>query len=170
MLWLFGKNKKKSSTQTPKVEKKILHNHNLDKWHYLGFLELKLDESVYPVFLFVDKNDHSKRSYTITGVYPDLARKYHPYVTKYIDPWTTGEYELYTFSKSPSKWLKEYMLEKFSSVWDNKTEWWVSNDNAKYQSAQKKQTSKKTPPNQGSGAKKDPVVVQVDFGKKKDED
>lgn len=167
LMFLFtrNRNRKKKPIAAP-TKPDMLHGHDLNKWIYLGFVELSLNEDKYPVFLFADRQDHSRRSYTITGANPDWCRKYHSYVTKYLEPWTKGEFNVYTLCKDPSRWLQEYMLEHYSCEWDAKTVWWKSSDASKYKSAQTKQNKDKSPPNQGSGAQKDPVVIQVEFGKK----
>ncbi len=170
--WLIYAIKRKPKNQAAepepevKQESDMLHGHDLNKWHYLGYVELKLDSTEYPTFLFANKNDLNKRSYKITNDTHGYCRKNHSYVTKYLDTWTKGEYELYTLVRcSPSRWLKEYMLATYKCEWDSKTNWWKSTDSAKYTAAQKKQT--KTPPKED--AQKDPVVIQVEFGKKNED-
>lgn len=167
MVWLFTR-KRKTTPVVNTTRPDMLHGHDLNKWHYLGFVELTLNETEYPTFLFVNKDNYSKRSYTIGGSNPERCRKYHSYVSKHLEPWSKGEYELYTLCNSPSRWLQEFMLDKFTCEWDKETQWWKSTNAAKYKSAQNKQT-KKTPPNKGSGGQKDPVIIKVDFGKKDDE-
>ena len=162
--WWAYKRLKRKRKDVPVVNKELLHGHDLEKWHYLGWVELKFNETEYPVFLFLNKDDYSKRSYTITGGYdPSLVEKYHSYVTKYLEPWSKGEYELYTLCRNPSRWLNEFMLDKFGCEWDKETQWWKNTDKAKYQSAQKKQTTtrKKT-----ETVSEEDNVVKVEFGKK----
>lgn len=153
----------------------ILHGHDLNKWNYLGYTRCQyVNEngkitSEYPIFLFVSKNDMKRRSYYMNSEY---AEKNHTFVSKFVKPWAAGEGEIYQLicneGNMPGDFLKEYMLEHFSSEWDTETNWWGSSDNAKYTAAnnkQKRERDNKTPPNQDSGGKKDPVVIQVDFGK-----
>lgn len=181
MFWLFTKNKKRK-LDTPEVytsDKVVLHGHDLSKWNYLGVTECsyvgengKITSS-YPIFFFVDKKNEKKRSfYVATDL--EYVKNNHTYITKYVKPWAAGESEIWRLiankRSEPSDYLREYMADKFGTVWDVSTHRWVPSNDAKYTAAKKKQTSTKKPPNQGSGGKKDPVVVQVDFRKKNNED
>ena len=173
----FKKGRKFKKTRAPNAEsadKVMLHGHNLDQWNYLGYTRCTyVDEKgditgEYPIFLFASKKDIKRRSYHITSEY---AEKNHPYMNKHVKPWAAGEGEVYRLiggeGNEPGDFLKQYMLDRFGVEWDSTKNHWVSSENAKYQSEQRKQQSKrKDPPNQGSGAAKDPVVIAVDFTKK----
>lgn len=143
----------------------ILHGHDLSKWHYLGFSncsyvdENKVKTASYPIFLFVSKNDEKRRSYHCAN-----AAKTHNFVERYIKPWASGEGEVYHRIQGednvPSDYLKQYMLERFSAEWDESTNWWGTNDKAKYTAAnnkQKRERKKETTTESN--------VVTVDFGK-----
>lgn len=166
---MFGWFKSKKKTKTPDVKSgPLLHDHDLDVWTYLGYTELKLDEVNHPVFMFCSKDSLKKRSYIIKGMNAELVKKYHSYVHKYLDPWVHGENEIYHYVSHPSNDLKQWMLDYYGVYWDKETSWWATNEQSKYHQAQFREKAKKkdTPPNQGSSGQKDPVVIQVDFGKK----
>lgn len=169
-MFKWFKSKKKSKPSEVKSGP-LLHGHDLDKWTYLGYTDLKLDDVVHPAFMFCSKDDLKKRSYTIKGFNADLVKKYHTYVHKYLDPWSHGENEIYHYVNHPSNHLKQWMYDYFGSVWDKETEWWKTTEQGKHHQAKVRQDRKKkdTPPNQGSGAQKDPIVIQVDFGKKNED-
>lgn len=149
----------------------MLHNHDLAKWNYLGFTRCSyVDDDgritgEYPIFMFVSKNDEKRRSYYISGDASGHVNNNHGFVNKYIKPWAAGEGEIYHRVSGehslPSDYLKAYMLDKFSAVWDDATHWWVTNDKAKYTAAsnkQKREAKKKESVTENN-------VVTVDFGK-----
>lgn len=151
-------------------DKVILHGHDLGKWHYLGYTSCSyVDENGKTiedilVFLFASKNDLKRRSF-YTG--NKSAEKNHTYISGKVKPWAAGEGKVYYLingkNNLPSDFLKEYMLENFSSEWDEKTNWWSTADEAKYNSAKIKQK------NEENTKKKVAVennVVAVDFGSK----
>lgn len=147
----------------------MLHGHNLAKWDYLGYSRCQYVgengniTSEHPIFLFVSKKDMKRRSYHITN---DYVAKNHSYVNKYVKPWAAGEGEIYHIisgeGNSPSDFLREYMLEHFSSVWDKETKWWGTNDKAKYTSVQNKQKRQNKPKVK---TETEDNVVTVEFGK-----
>ena len=152
----------------PDSEVVMLHGHDLSKWNYLGYTRCSyVDEagkttSEYPIFLFASKKDMKRRSYHITSEY---AEKSHPYMNRNVKPWAAGEGDIYYLISGdgnyPSDFLKQYMLDTFSTEWDTSTRWWGTNDKAKYNSAQNKQKREQK--------KKETVtednVVTVEFGK-----
>ena len=152
----------------PDNEVVMLHGHDLAKWNYLGYTRCSyVDEngkttSEYPIFLFVSKTDIKKRSYHITNEY---AEKNHIFMNRNVKPWAAGEGEVYQLisgdGNSPSDFLKQHMLDTYSSEWDTSTKWQGTSDKAKYNSAQNKQKREQK--------KKETVtednVVTVDFGK-----
>ena len=134
---LFVKTHKK--VQAHVVTRVMLHNHDLDKWNYLGFITARYVNgdkvlSSHPIFLFVDKNNDKKRSY-----YVDSLAKTHPLVKTYVDPWAAGEDAVYCLisgaTSRPSDYLKVYMRENFMSVWDTDAHWWRTSDTAKFTAA-----------------------------------
>lgn len=159
---------KRNKTEPVNSNAKMLHGHDLNDWSYLGTITLKYDSIEHPVFLFVSNTDLKKRSYVIKGYNAKTLKEHHNYVLKYLDPWVHGENEIYSYVDAPSNMLKQWMLDYFGVVWSYDTKWWVSNEQSKYHAAQKKEerARKETPPNVGSGGQKDPVVIQVNFGKK----
>ena len=152
----------------PDNEVVMLHGHDLAKWNYLGYTRCSyVDEngkttSEYPIFLFVSKTDIKKRSYHITNEY---AEKNHIFMNRNVKPWAAGEGEVYQLisgdGNSPSDFLKQHMLDTYSSEWDTSTKWWGTSDKAKYNSAQNKQKREQK--------KKETItednVVTVEFGK-----
>ena len=142
---------------------RFLHGHDLNKWHYLGYIILKLDDSEHPTFLFCDKNDFTRRSYTIIGVNRDYVKKNHGYVSKYLDPWKVGEGNIYDYARDgQSTWLKDYMLKKYAVTWDNTKRWWVGTNESTYNHAKGKQKADKTARTTESSS--DSNVITVDFG------
>jgi hypothetical protein len=147
--------------------------HDLRKWNYLGYTRCSYiseagdTTSVYPIFLFVSKNNHKRRSYYVAGDAGGYVEKSHQYINRTVKPWAAGEGEIYHIIQGkenyPSDYLREYMLEHFNSEWDTTTNWWGTSDKAKYNSAQNKQKrERKTKP---KAAETDTNVVTVDFGK-----
>lgn len=161
---MFGWFKRKP---VPKGE--FLHGHDLSLWTYLGIVTLKYDSTEHPVFLFVSNTNLKKRSYIVKGPWADQVKKYHNYVLKYLDPWMHGENEIYSFMDQPSNALKQWMLDYHGHVWDHEIKWWVTNEQARYHAAQKKEerNRKENPPE--VIANNDPVVIQVNFGKKNED-
>jgi len=151
----------------------ILHGHDLSKWNYLGYTrctyvnEEGKTTGEHPIFLFVSKNNEKRRSYHIAGDVGGYVERTHPYILKSVMPWAAGEGEIYQHINSagnyPSDYLKEYMLDRFGAEWDTETNWWSTNDKAKYNSAQNKQKRER----KTTTVKTEPTgnIVTVDFGK-----
>jgi hypothetical protein len=162
---MFGWFKKKDKVNENKV---ILHEHDLSKWHYLGYTNCRYvdsdgkDIAVWQIFLFVDKNNEKRRSYYVPS--DSFLVSNHQYMNMTVKPWAAGEKEIYSIISGkgcyPSDYLKEYMMKKFSVVWSNKKNWWVSDDDAKYEQAVNKQKE--------NIIKTDGNVIQVPFGNKVD--
>ena len=149
----FFKSKKKEETYTP-----MLHGVNLNKWHYLGKINLTFTSgSSCMAFLFAKKDNLDIRCYKLPTDIAGFFKENHSFIINALDTWVIGEKELYSYVKlEPSKWLSEYMLNTYNSVWDTSTNWWVSSENAKYNKSVTQQ--KKTKP-----IEKDNAVIQVDF-------
>lgn len=161
-MWPF---KKKGST--PKKQKNMMHGHDLDEWHYLGYTVMIWGSQKCAAFLFCKKDDYDVRSYKLESKADDTIIKYHPYISRTLIPWTKGEWEIYSLqgkNSYVSKWLQSYILDTFKSVWDPDTGWWVSTDASKYASASTKQkTEKKKTVDKNSETTDN--VVKVDFTK-----
>lgn len=158
----FFRKKNKSVASNP--DKMVLHGHNLAVWNFLGFLDLKYNNISYPVFLFSRKDNSKKRSYSIPNDTGNYVKKYHTYVSKYLDPWKIGEKKIYTYVSNPSDYLKEYMLEHYACVWDQEKNWWTTNAQSKYDQTVKKQNnSMKTESSVQVKSEPDTNVVKVEF-------
>lgn len=149
----------------PKPTKRILHGHDLDDWHYLGFVTLELNEVKHPTFLFVSKDDFSVRSYEITGPHVRIVEERHQYVSANLEPWRIGEKDIYTYVRTqPSDWLCNYMLDTFGVEWNEEDLWWTSTESAKHKrSVRKQQKEQETKTVEVSDDNK---VVSVDFSNK----
>lgn len=171
--------KKKSDNDSVMTElvmpddKVMLHGHDMAKWNYLGYTYCYYSntdggvDSECTVFLFVDKNNEKRRSYSTPGPNGEYFDKNHSYVQQTIKPWAAGEGEIWHVisgkKNKPSDYLKEVMLEKFSSEWNSETNWWGSSDDAKYTSANNKQKRERKP--KEVKAVPESNVVTVEFGK-----
>ena len=152
----------------PDDEVVMLHGHNLAKWNYLGYTRCTyVDEagkitSEYPIFLFASKKDMNRRSFYVASEY---AEKNHPYMNKTVKPWAAGEGDVYHIiageGNKPSDFLKQYMLDTFGAEWNTDTNWWGTNDKAKYTAAKNKQKREQ----KTKEAEPKTNVVTVDFGK-----
>ena len=93
----FSKKKSKGpivGPKEPEETKVILHGHDLSKWQYLGRVDVGvIEDEDHPVFLFCKKDNHSIRSYTITGSYVEQAKK-HRYVINALEPWRSSSFGL----------------------------------------------------------------------------
>lgn len=173
---MFGLFKRKSTeavAMSEPTDKVMLHQHDLSEWNYLGYTHCYYSDtdgsvtSECTIFLFVDKNNEKRRSYSIPTPGGDFFEKNHKFVLLSIKPWVAGEGEIWHMIKGkknqPSDYLKGYILEKFSSEWDSETNWWGSSDSAKYTTAnnlqkrERKSKEAKAIPNSN--------VVAVEFGK-----
>lgn len=166
--YLLSSKRRKKVTQEPAPEDKvILHGHDLSKWNYLGYTSCRYTDGEgntlfsYPIFLFASKNNDRRRSF-----HCQAGAKDHNYVEKCIKPWAAGEKEVYAYiqgkDNSPSDYLKEYMLERFSAEWDYEANWWGTSDKSKYNSAQTKQKRQRKPKVETATENN---VVTVEFGK-----
>lgn len=172
---MFGWLKRKSIEEAlhEPTDKVILHEHDLSKWNYLGYREIyfvdedKVVTARYPIFLFADKENDKRRSYYLSATNPSYVETNHSYVNKTLKPWAAGEGSIYHLiageNACPSDYLKEYMLEHFSSEWDSATNWWGSSDDAKYTTASNKQ--KRERKTKEAKAVPESNVVTVEFGK-----
>lgn len=172
---VFRSKRKTTPESTRKIvepaDKVILHGHDLSKWNYLGYCRCTyVDQNgnltgEYPIFLFADKNNDKRRSYYISGDSSGHVERNHNFVNKYVKTWAAGEGEVYYRVQGehscPSDYLKSYMLDKFGAEWDDSTNWWGTNDKAKYTSAKNKQKREQKP----AETKTESNVVTVDFGK-----
>lgn len=156
--------KKKKTPDTPK-----LFGVSLDNYHYLGYSEFNYvdhNEVVTTVFqshYFVHKTSE-RRKVAITGNASESYKKHNFYI-KHVALWEAGEGQLYdcvsTQKSYRSDYIKEYMQENYSCVWDNKKRWWATSEDSKYESAvdnQKKSNTNNTV---------EGTVVKVDFKKGK---
>ena len=170
----FWFNRPKNPDAAPAVadDRVMLHGHDMAKWHYLGYTACSYTDtdgtvaSECTVFLFVDKNDDRRRSYSIPTPGGDYFDKNHQYVLKSIKPWAAGEGEIWQLingkNNKPSDYLKEFILENYGSEWDSETNWWGSSDAAKYSSASNKQQKRKP---KATVSVLESNVVAVEFGK-----
>lgn len=173
MKFWFNRKKKSDSVPATPDDKVTLHGHDMAKWNYLGYTYCYYSntdggvDSECTVFLFVDKNNEKRRSYSTPGPNGAYFDKNHSYVQQTIKPWAAGEGEIWHVisgkKNKPSDYLKEVMFEKFSSEWDSETNWWGSSDNAKYTSASNKQKRERKPKEVKTVPESN--VVTVEFGK-----
>lgn len=144
-----------------------IHGYDLSKWNYLGLSKISwsnregVTTSWIEIAFFLKKDDDLVRSYEFLGDDFSASRfKYHSWITQVAETWRIGESEYYQpVNRVPSSYLKERMKEEFECVWSDKTHWWVSDDQVKYEIAVEEQ--KETPI---LAAKEN--VVTVDFTKK----
>ena len=143
---------------------------DLDEWMYLGFTELQLDSKPYILHMFCQYEDHSKRAVRIQGTEHSikLIQDYHTYYQKYTQPWSMGDGEIYFYVTNPSRFLKQYMLDTWAHEWDRETKWWIPSDNAKYRSAQSRQT--RTEKKEVAVTETEENVVKVDFTRGKNDE
>lgn len=149
-----------------KVDKVILHGHDLSKWNYLGYNTASFndgngkDTAVCPVFFFASKTNDKKRSVYLLEDNAAYFRKYHTWVNTKLYPWQAGEGEIWDLisgkRSDPSDYLKDLMKEDHSCVWNSKKGWWDTNDNVQYDLAVEKQKDEKV--------KVEDNVVHVPFG------
>ena len=173
MKFWFNRKKKSDGALVIPDDKVMLHGHDMAKWNYLGYTYCYYSntdggvDSECTVFLFVDKNNEKRRSYSAPGPNGAYFDKNHSYVQQTIKPWAAGEGEIWHVisgkKNKPSDYLKEVMLEKFSSEWNSETNWWGSSDDAKYTSASNKQKRERKP--KEVKAVPESNVVTVEFGK-----
>lgn len=160
---MFGWSKRNVKAKEPKPWKHEFQGLELDVWMYLGYTELQLDNKPYIIHMFCQHEDHSKREVRIQGTdrAVELIEDYHTYYQRYTQPWSMGDGEIYFYVNHPSKFLKQYMIEKYAHEWDKESQWWIPSDSAKYKSAQSKQT--KTQKKEAPKTTVDENVVKVDF-------
>jgi hypothetical protein len=173
-IW-FSHNKKSDNAPAISDDRVMLHGHDLDRWNYLGYTYCYYSDtdgnvsSECTIFLFVDKNNEKRRSYSIPTPGGDYFDKNHKFVLLSIKPWVAGEGEIWHMIKGkknqPSDYLKEYILEHFSSEWDSTTNWWSSSDSAKYTTASNKQKRERKTKDIKTEIKPNSNVVTVEFGK-----
>lgn len=173
MKFWFNRKKKSDSAPATPDDKVMLHDHDMAKWNYLGYTYCYYSntdggvDSECTVFLFVDKNNEKRRSYSTPGPNGAYFDKNHSYVQQTIKPWAAGEGEIWHVisgkKNKPSDYLKEVMFEKFNSEWNSETNWWGSSDNAKYTAASNKQKRERKPKEVKSVPESN--VVTVEFGK-----
>lgn len=153
-----------------------LHGVNLNQWHFLGRTKIsftfkntnKLDDELN-VFLFCHKDDYNKRHYTLVSQSKfQLERfQHHQWITNTAELWKANQKNLYSVVyDEPSSFLCNYMLEKYQAVWDDKKNWWVQNEQSKYESAQKKQNNRKKT---ARPALEETNIVKINFEKKEKE-
>lgn len=156
-----------------------LHGVNLNKWRYVGCSIIKFNytDKKYTddatVFFFCGIDDLKKRKYVvITDDISNYMRERfqsHPWITNTAELWKANEREIYqAIHTEPSIWLKEKMLEEHKCVWSSEKNWWVSNEDAKYQSATKSQAKKK-PKEEPEVIPVEDNVVKIEFKKDKNE-
>ena len=111
---------------------KLLFGYDLDIWNYLGqtvisYLSSGKAISTANIAFFVKKDDENCRSFIILGNDKTIEEyEYHGWISGMAKPWEFGEHELFQVVQSiPSKYLTEYMKDKYSVYWDNKEKWWV---------------------------------------------
>lgn len=161
---MFNFFRKKNKSIASNRDKIVLHGHDTAVWNFLGFVDLKYNNIFYPAFLFSRKDNSKNRSYSIPKDTHNYVKKYHTYVSKYLDPWKTGEKEIYTYVSNQSDYLKEYMLEHYTRVWNKEKDWWTKNAQSKYDQTVKKQNnSMKTESSVQVKSEPDTNIVTVEF-------
>jgi hypothetical protein len=167
MLAGYLKRKKQVTPALPKQWRNEFQGLDLDIWAHLGYVILKIDQTEYIVHEFCKREDYNIRAYRIQA--SDYGKQqletYHPYIHRHLQPWTMGSKEIYSYVTHPSRFLEEYMSERYGHIWSSETNWWVPSDKAKYNAAAQKQkatTKKKEVP----VTSVEENVVQVNFGKK----
>ena len=174
--WFTQKrNKEPAPASENPTDKVILHNHDLSKWNYLGYSVCKFvgsngdTTSQCTMFMFVDKNNTKRRSYFLAGPRSRFMETHHSYINNDLKPWAAGEGSFYGLlhgkNAVPSDFLREYILEHFSSEWCDETKWWVSTETAKYKSAKSKQEKTSPVEDQKPELVSDGNVVSVKFRK-----
>ena len=156
-----------------------LHGVNLKQWHYLGLSTISFAytddtrvDTAY-LFFFCSRNDEDLRKYVLItdNISKYLQDKFdhHPWIIEKAELWIAGERKLYDpINKEPSLYLKDKMLEEYKVVWSTEKNWWVSNEDAKYQSAKKTQAKKK-PKEEPEVTTVEDNVVKIEFKKDKNE-
>lgn len=175
----FAKRKQYIKDINASNEAPRLHGVNLEQWHYLGrsdisfsYLDSAHEDKAY-VFFFCSVDDDDIRKYVMV---PDNNSKYrqdkfdhHPWIINTAELWLAGERNLYDpINNEPSRYLKEKMLEEYSVAWSTEKNWWVSNEDVKYQSAKKSQAKKK-PKEEPEVTTVQDNIVKIEFKKDKDE-
>lgn len=112
---------------------------NLDKNHYLGYTNIKYVNTdgkttrQCNIHFFVDKEDHTIRVYKFECE-NESDFYYHPWMTQ-ARLWMLNEKELwYSIKTMPSKWLNQYMIDNYDSIWSEEKEWWEHNTKSKIES------------------------------------
>lgn len=142
-----------------------LHGVNLNDWRYLGRTvisyvdhDTKAISASATVFSFCAHEDTNQRHFVVIphSKYTDFDT--HTWVSEHAALWQIGERELWeTIGAEPSRWLREYMLEKHDMLWSSDDSWWVS-----------KNTPKKKPKLELiKDSASDNNVVELDFSKAK---
>lgn len=137
----FIKHVFKTFTENYIVHADTLYGMDISRWEYLGMIKMGFTDSSTKVNVacFLNKEDMIKRK----AVLLEPRYEWHRMWRIDIPLWEHGEKPIYGYINVPSKYLKNYMLEVYSAVWDTETEWWIETDQSKYDSAMIKQTVKK---------------------------
>lgn len=156
-----------------------LHGVDLNKWHYLGhsdvsftYIDSTHTDNAY-VFFFCSRDDEDLRKYVLiadnNAKHIQDKFSHHPWVIKTAELWLAGERHLYEpINNEPSLYLKDKMLEEHKAVWSKEKNWWVSNEDAKYQSAKKSQAKKK-PKEEPEVIPVEDNIVKIEFKREKDD-
>ena len=108
--------------------------------HYLGYSRITYHDGDKEtdwclIHFFVDKNDHTKRQFAY-----DARNKSKFYDHSWMinaQLWKLNEKDLYKpIVTLPSKWLRQYMLEEYDSIWCDEKKWWIQNVEDKIESKQ----------------------------------
>lgn len=126
----------------------ILHKHNLDKYHYLGYTNFTNIQHEFSCHYFLHKETEnrsfhivSNNSYANKNIY-----KFHAFYNNSILLWKTKEKQIWNWIQNPSDFLKDYMINKYNYIWNSKEKWWIQNlsvERQKYEDAKLKQQKEK---------------------------
>ena len=149
----------------------MLHGFDLNIWEYLGSSKISYIDtnnvitSSCLVFFFCKKTDHNIRDFNVQYTH---SFKYHTWIYESASLWKSNQKEIYQcINYEPSSFLKEYMLNKYKSIWSKENNWWTSGDVVKYESAKKEQIENKKKELTTSMENNNVVTVKFDKEKKK---
>lgn len=128
-----------------------MFGHDLEYWNYLGQSGIIFTDksgnttSTAKIAFFSSKEDENERSYIILGDENKIKNfSTHNWIYTVAEPWLHGEYDLHVVIRdTPSKFLREYMKKKYSSIWCNDPKGWIKNEQTAYDNVVKRQQQKK---------------------------
>lgn len=143
-----------------------MFEHDLSYWNYLGQTGIHYTDkdgkpgSSTKIAFFVSK-DEDERSYIILG--DEGKVKYfstHNWIYTVAEPWLHGEYDLYVVIRdTPSKFLRQYMKDRYSVVWSNISNGWVKSEQTAYDNVVRQQQSKKETTTENAN------IIKLDFNR-----